>query len=75
MDENDLLKINFTKKIKIKRKLYDFKTQANVWFKKITKLGFSPFPLYYSPTSSEIIRESRKFLKSARINHGLFLCN
>ena len=46
--------------------MYDFKTQANVWFKKITKLGFSPFPLYYSPTSSEIIRESRKFLKKCK---------
>ena len=62
MDQYDLVRVNFAKKLKIKSKLYYFKTLTNVWFKKITKLGLSPFPLYLSPISSEIINEARKFL-------------
>ena len=58
----DLERINLEKKLKIKYQWYDFKIKFNIWFKKITKLGFSPFPIYLSPVASEIIREVKEFL-------------
>ena len=59
MNKKDLESINFQKKIKIKWKWFNFKNLFNVYFKRITRLGFAPFPIYMSPISSEIIREAK----------------
>ena len=66
INKNDLEKINLEKRLRIKWKWYKFKQWFNTWFKKITKLGFSPFPSYLSPVASEIIKEAKEFLTKSK---------
>lgn len=61
-DQIDLERINLDKKLRIKWKWHNLKLWLNKWFKKITKLGFAPFPFYLSPIASEVIREAKQFL-------------
>lgn len=53
-------------KIKIMKKWHTIKVNLNHYFKKFTKLGFSPFPIYISPIASEMIREALKFIQSVK---------
>ena len=66
INKNDLEKINLEKRLRMKWKRYKFKQWFNTWFKKITRLGFAPFPFYLSPTASELIREAREFLTKSK---------
>ena len=66
INKNDLEKMNLEKRLRIKWKWYKFKQWFNIWFKKITKLGFSPFPFYLSPTASELIKEAKEFLTKSK---------
>ena len=66
MSVEDLEKVNFNRQLIIKWKWHNFKLSFNKWFKKTTKLGFSPFPFYFSPICSEIIREAKNFLTKSK---------
>ena len=69
----DIEKKKIKKKIKIKKKFYDLKVSINKWFKSLTKLGFSLFPIYLSPVASEIIREAVNFIKQVKRSAPWFI--
>ena len=66
MNLEDLSSIDLEKQIDKKIRWYNFKVKFNFWFKRLTRLGLSPFPLYLSPIASEIIREAKIYLNNTK---------